>query len=44
LDKCPELVAAIGVAFKHVEGRSAGRKENDIAFGRRRVGALDRVG
>ena len=36
-----ELVAAIGVALEHVEGGSAGRKEDDFAGCASRVGALD---
>ena len=39
-----ELIAAIGVTLEHVEGGSAGRKEDDFARLRDRVRALDRIG
>ena len=39
-----KLIAAIGIALEHVEGRSPGREEDDFARLRDRVRALDRIG
>src|SRR5437660_9683637 len=39
-----KLIAAIGIAFEHVEGRCAGRKENDLAGFGDGVRSLDCTG